>query len=233
MVRAAIDRDKVKQALGRLHGAQRGIARMSGLGKREFLGRFKSIVKRLDKPLETLQDARDVLRRIPEATTHFTTCLAGFPNAGKSTVLKALTGAKAQIAAYEFTTKTLNYGTTEIGYFQVQFVDTPGTLNRVKTNSIEKQALLALKHLAKAIVFIYDPLRPADEQEELFENVLEYGVPTVIYASKQDIVPTLPLFKEAAKRKMPVFTKPAEILVWVEPMVRAQFKEVSAKENKQ
>jgi nucleolar GTP-binding protein len=221
MTKNLIDRDKIKQALGRIHGSQRTIARMTSMKKGEFLGRLKSILKRLEGPLEALGEARDVLVRIPDPTISFTICLAGYPNAGKSTLLKKLTGAKVQIADYEFTTKQLNYGTAEVRFHQFQVVDTPGTLNRTKANPIEKQALLALEHLAKAIVFVYDPLREADDQEALFETLFAYDVPVAIYAAKQDVVKNLPVFTEAKKRKLPVFTKPEEIISWVTPMVIA------------
>ncbi len=165
MVGELLDNDSLKQSLARLHGVQKTLSRFAHLPKREFLGRLKSLLKKLEKPLEQLHTASLILRRIPDPTVGYTVCLAGFPNAGKSTLIKKLTGAKVEIAAYEFTTKSLNYGTMEIRYQPVQIVDTPGTLNRAKANPIEKQALLALHHLAKAIVFVYDPMRPAEEQE--------------------------------------------------------------------
>ena len=228
MTRALIDRDDVKQALGRVHGAQRMIARMTSMKKGEFLGRFKSMMKRLDKAFEILGAAREALIRLPDPTIHFTVCLAGFPNAGKSTMLKTLTGANAEIAAYEFTTKTLNYGTTEIGHLEVQFVDTPGTLNRAFSNPVEKQALLALQHLAKAIVFVYDPLRDDEEQEKLFDAMFAYKLPLAIYAAKQDIEPKLPVFARAKKWATPIFTKPEELVTWIEPQVRIILKKAVA-----
>lgn len=219
MTSALIDRDAAKQALGRVHGSQRLLRKMAHLEKREFLGRLKSLLKKLEKPLQTLHDVKEVLKRIPDPTVGFTLCLAGFPNAGKSTLLKKLTGAKVEIANYEFTTKALNYGTTEIHFHSVQVVDTPGTLNRRKVNPIERQALLALKHLAKAILFVYDPLREGDDQEKLFETLFEYKVPLAIYAAKQDIVESLPVFAQAKKHSVPVFTKPEDVVGWIEPMV--------------
>jgi nucleolar GTP-binding protein len=224
MTHTVIDRDKVKQALGRINGAQRTIRRIGHLPKKEFLGRLKSMLKKLDSSLILLAEARVVLRRIPDPTIGFSVCLAGFPNAGKSTLLKALTGANAQIAAYEFTTKTLNYGTTEIRHHDVQFVDTPGTLNREKINPIERQAQLALQHLAKAIVFVYDPLREDESQAKLFDTMSKYGVPLAVYASKQDLHQKLPTFAV----RTPVFTSETQIRSWLEPLVVASGKLESA-----
>lgn len=222
MTITVIDRDAVKQALGRIHRAQNTIKHFGKLPKREFLGRLKSFLAKIDPAMGLLGEARAVLRRIPDPTASFTVCLAGFPNAGKSTVLKAVTGAHAQIANYEFTTKTLNYGTAELRHHPVQFVDTPGTLNRAKNNPIEAQAILALKHLAKAIVFVYDPFRDDAEQEALFSTTEQYGVPRAIYASKQDLLVQTP--KWAKLPTIPVFTKPQQILDWTEPQVIANAK---------
>jgi nucleolar GTP-binding protein len=219
MTRTLISRDEVKHALGRIHGVQRTLRRMAHMEKREFLGRLNSVLKKLDPALKLLGEARQILRRIPDPTISFTVCLAGYPNAGKSTLLKKLTGAKVEIANYEFTTKSLNYGTAEIKFHAVQVVDTPGTLNRTKANVIEKQALLALKYLAKSIVFVYDPLRESEDQEALFETLFEYKVPIAIFAAKQDIVASLPVFAQAKKRRIPVFTKPEEVVAWLEPQV--------------
>ena len=214
MTKTLIDRDQVKQSLGRINGVQRTVRRLGHLPKKEFLGRLKSVLAKLETPLTILNDARAVLRRLPDPTISFTVCLAGFPNAGKSTLLKALTGAGAQIAAYEFTTKSLNYGTTEVRHHTVQIVDTPGTLNREKTNPIERQAQLALEFLAKAIVFVYDPQRDDDSQAALFAKVRN-ELPLVIYASKQDLGSKLPNFAKGT----PVFTAPQQILEWLEPLV--------------
>ena len=222
MMVAQLDKDKLKQSLGRIHGIQKSIKKLGKLPKREFLGRLKSILKKLEKPLKLLHDARIVLRRIPDATISFTVCLAGFPNAGKSTLLKKLTGAKVEIANYEFTTLSLNYGTTEIRFHPVQIIDTPGTLNREKTNPIEKQAQLALKHLAKAIVFVFDPMRDSESQEQLFKTLDKYEVPIALYASKQDLVKQLPEFGSDVQ----LFTKPEEVVAWIEPLLLAAEKPV-------
>lgn len=219
MIKTLIDRDEAKKSLGRVMGVQKTLRRFAHLPKKEFLGRLKSVLKKLEKPLETLHRVRLVLIRLPDPTVHFTVCLAGFPNAGKTTVLKKLTGAKAEIANYEFTTRTLNYGTMQVHFHDVQVVDTPGTLNRQKLNVIEKQALLALSHLAKAIVFVYDPLREGEDQEKLFNTLFQYKLPLAIYAAKQDILDSLPVFSEAKRLRVPVFTKPEAIVAWLEPFV--------------
>jgi nucleolar GTP-binding protein len=226
MVSTSIDRDKVKQALGRLHGVQPTIRRLAHVTNKEFLGRMQSILKKLTPTLKLLGEARGFLRRLPNHTAHYTICLAGFPNAGKTTLLASLTGSGAKIANYSFTTKALNYGTMDVRHIPVQVVDTPGTLDRAdKMNSIEQQAIIAQKHLANALVFVFDPLRDDESQEHLYEKTrkLAKKKPFAVYASKQDIVEHVPAFAELGG-DVPLFTDPKALGGWIEPFVVARGK---------
>lgn len=58
--------------------------------------------------------------------------IIGVPNAGKSTLLGALTRAKPKIANYQFTTLVPNLGVCELDYRTVVFADVPG---RTKTET--------------------------------------------------------------------------------------------------
>ncbi len=121
-----------------------------------FYGRISSVVNQIGDELEYLEHARRVMKSFPNIKTSVpTVVLAGYPNVGKTTLLKALTGSAPKIASYPFTTQNLM-----IGYGKgIQFVDTPGLLDRPlsKRNKIEVQAILALKHLTKVIIFVFDP----------------------------------------------------------------------------
>jgi len=50
------------------------------------------------------------------------------PNAGKSSLLKSLTKANPEVAAYPFTTKIPNLGVMRIGYIDVVLADIPGII---------------------------------------------------------------------------------------------------------
>jgi len=157
----------------------------------ECYGRISSAVKQIGPELIALERSRRVLRSFPDVQEMFTACIAGFPNVGKSTLLAKLSGARPKIAAYAFTTTTLNLGYITDGYPQVQLIDTPGTLNRFeKMNDVEKQAHLAMEHLAQCMVFVLDLTEPYPlaQQMELLERVRALGKPVLLYLSKADLL---------------------------------------------
>ena len=162
---------------------------------KEFYGRAASVVKQLKKELIFLENIRKELRDFPFVRDVFTVCIAGFPNVGKSTLLKKISTSKPEIQDYGFTTKRLN-----IGYLdekkQVQLIDTPGTLNRGKMNKIEKQADLALTHLANLIVYVVDPTEPypLKKQTQLLLTLKKFNKKIIVYQSKADIIGDKKLF---------------------------------------
>ncbi len=164
--------------------------------RRQFYGRVADILKDIGDDLEYLNRARDVLKELPVVDLELpTVVIAGHPNVGKSTLLRALTNAKPEVASYPFTTKGINVGQFEEHYLKYQVIDTPGLLDRPlsERNEVEKQAILALKHLGDVIVYIFDPSEycgfPIEEQMHLFEEIYsEFGeFPFIVVLNKADI----------------------------------------------
>jgi len=131
--------------------------------QQEIYGRISSVLKQINKELLFLAEAQNILKKFPEVHDIPTIVIAGYPNVGKSSLLRCLSSAKPQIAQYPFTTKAIHVGHIEVKdkYISKRFqiIDTPGLLDRPisKKNDIEKQAIAAIKHLADIIVFILDP----------------------------------------------------------------------------
>ena len=191
----------------KLKGSQaRDLARIRG----EFYGRFSSVLHQIRRDLVYLEDARSQLKNLPVFKDMKTVVIAGFPNVGKSSVLKALTGAEPDIQPYPFTTKSV-----KVGYIDkyVQIVDTPGLLDRSldKRNKIEFHAVIALEHLAETVLFVFDPSETCgykmDDQMKLYEELMrEFDIPFTVCFNKVDISGTKPYDKYLKRVGKDVFT---------------------------
>ncbi len=143
--------------------------------RNNFYARTDSILKRLQKKLDYLEETRKKLRRFPDIKTDlYTVALAGYPNVGKSSILKGITTSEPEISNYAFTTKGLNTGYMESGDEEIQIIDVPGTLDREKKNIIENNAILVLQHATDAIVFVIDASETSgytiEQQLSLYKN---------------------------------------------------------------
>ncbi len=185
--------------------------------RRSFLGRTFSILKQVKKEFQILEAARRAMREFPTIkTSGLTVALAGYPNVGKSSLLKVLTSASPEIKAYAFTTKSLNLGYFTHRHEKIQVIDTPGTFNRPfeQMNSVEQISHLALIHLASVVIFVIDPTEQCGysvkDQCALFKKLkLKYKLQYIIALNKADQkqdwveVPKLasPTFEISASKK--------------------------------
>ncbi|MBT7902988.1 GTP-binding protein [Candidatus Woesearchaeota archaeon] len=137
--------------------------------RKEYYGRISSLLKQVNKFLKFLSQARLVMRTYPTLDLSLkTVAIFGFPNVGKTTLLHKLTGSKAEIQSYAFTTKGLNAGYIKKGYRKLQLVDTPGTLDRFeKMNEIEIQAELVVANCASYIIYVFDLTEPFPIKDQL------------------------------------------------------------------
>jgi nucleolar GTP-binding protein len=200
--------DRVRKALGgvgwaarwaRTHGPglayQTRKAENTAVLRKRAVARLSSVVHQIDDDLLFLNEIRNVLRKLPHVSDEFTVVIAGYPNVGKSSFIKLVSTASPEVASYPFTTKGIIVGHRTIGPDRMQFVDTPGILDRQKEerNAIERQALNAIVNLADVILFILDASEhcgyPIEEQVRLLHEVEEMvSVPVYVVGNKSDIV---------------------------------------------
>jgi nucleolar GTP-binding protein len=208
MVPLMVDLGRIKQALHSIKWASEKITQLSEEARKHmrrqedvgvltkdrkaFEARTDSIMRKIEEDLAVLDTARRKLEEMPKVREEPTVLIAGYPNVGKSSVLKALSGHKVNIQPYPFTTKQLLVGYAKNGYQSLQIVDSPGLLDREDLSDIERQALLALKHLSEHVLFIVDPSESCGyylkDQEKLLEKVRTQIPHIIVVANKADLV---------------------------------------------
>ena len=194
LVEALVGIDKMRKSLGAVDGTAKTVGKLcrehirklrsarspaeAAAVRRQAYGRVSSVVKRAGEHLAFLREASVKLSNLPSVYVDLpTVVIAGYPNIGKSTLLRALTGSAPEIASYPFTTKGLQLGYIEHRHRRYQFIDTPGLFDRPleKRNPIERQAIVALRHLADIIIFLFDPSETCgyelSDQLRLLEDV--------------------------------------------------------------
>ena len=212
LINVTIGRDKLKKALGAIDWSRGNVARIAREATRQMAsarkidvidelrraayGRISSFVKQVGKELKFLSKARDIMKKYPAINPEQpTVVIAGSPNVGKSQLVAKISTAKPRVAVYPFTTQEISVGTFEKKYFRYQVVDTPGLLDRPleERNSFELRGILALKHLADLVIFVFDPTEtcgyPMSEQEHLLKQIREQfsTVPIIEVENKADL----------------------------------------------
>ncbi len=161
----------------------------------QAFGRIASVVKKIEGDLDFLDFAKAKLRNMPTVDFNATTVvIAGFPNVGKSTLLRRLTTAEPRVADYPFTTKGIQIGHLERNWNKIQIIDTPGLLDRpiLDMNDIELRAMVALEHLANVILFIFDASEtcgyPLGSQYHLYQEIQRvFKTPVICLFNKMDL----------------------------------------------
>ncbi len=163
--------------------------------RKQAFGRISSIIESIDGNLRFLNDARNKLRKLPAIDEGPAIVVAGYPNVGKSSFVALVSSAKPEIASYPFTTKGLAVGHFMQKGVRYQIIDTPGLLDRPfeERNEIELQAISALSHVGKVILFIIDPTETCgyslDKQMHLLSEIKKmFTVPFLVAANKNDIL---------------------------------------------
>ncbi len=123
--------------------------------------------------------------------------LVGFPNAGKSTLISALSAAKPKIADYPFTTLEPNLGMVYLGdYRSFVMADIPGLIEGASDG--KGLGTRFLKHIERNAVLLFvipsDAEDPGSQYETLLDELTKFNPelltkPRVIALTKIDLLP--------------------------------------------
>lgn len=114
--------------------------------------------------------------------------LVGAPNAGKSSLLQALSNIQIKTGAYAFTTTRPVPALTRVGGVLVQLVEIPGLIEGASEGRGGARPLLGVLRGADAIVFCHDASAPVDELRNVMDEVTTAGIvrPLLLAATKSD-----------------------------------------------
>ncbi|HZR42369.1 MAG TPA: GTPase [Ktedonobacteraceae bacterium] len=114
--------------------------------------------------------------------------LVGAPNAGKSSLLHALSHVQIEVGDYAFTTLRPVPALTRIGGALVQLVEIPGLIQGANEDRGGGRALLGVLRGADAIVYCQDVRAPYEELAEVRAEVAAAGIglPSILAATKMD-----------------------------------------------
>jgi small GTP-binding protein len=114
--------------------------------------------------------------------------LVGPPNAGKSSLLQALSEIQVKTGDYAFTTTRPVPALTRIRGVLVQLVEIPGLIAGASEGRGGGRALLGVLRAADGIVYCHAAGRPPDELETVRAEVAAAGIelPAIIAATKAD-----------------------------------------------
>ena len=120
----------------------------------------------------------------------------GLPNAGKSTLLAALTRANPKVAGYPFTTLTPNLGVMQTRHLRYTIADMPGIIEGASQG--KGLGLRFLRHIERTrmLVFVLDAAQGDAEADyrQLCEEIRQYDEaildrPRVVVLNKLDLLP--------------------------------------------
>ncbi len=174
--------------------------------------------------------------------------LLGMPNAGKSTLISAISNARPKIADYPFTTLHPNLGVVRVGPSQSFVVaDVPGLIEGASDGAGLGHQFL--RHLQRTRLLLHlvdmapfdDAVDPAKQAKGIVAELKKYdpelfAKPRWLVLNKMDMVPQedraqrVKAFLKAFKFKGPVFEVSALTREGCEPLIQAVFQHLKAQQ---
>jgi GTPase len=161
--------------------------------------------------------------------------LVGYPNAGKSSLLAAISAARPKIAEYPFTTLEPNLGVVGIDDETFVVADIPGLIEGAHTGA--GLGLRFLRHIERTRLLVHvvelaslEGRDPLEDFERINIELAQYSEeltrrPQIVAANKMDLPEARerwPSFRaEMQRRRVPVYAISAATREGLEPLLRA------------
>jgi GTPase len=156
--------------------------------------------------------------------------LLGFPNAGKSSLLRRISNAKPKVADYPFTTIAPVLGTVEApDGRQLTVADVPGLLEGAHEGVGLGDEFLAHLERARLLLHVIDATEPVGERFEAIDRELHgYGAglderPQIVVLNKIDLVEDPPAFEAGDPRVLAVLPVSAATGAGIDELKHALF----------
>ena len=151
------------------------------------IGKLKAKIARLSEEEEKRRASKGPTKGFyVKKAGNATVALVGFPSVGKSTLLNQLTGAKAEVGAYHFTTLDVVPGVMEYNHAKIQILDMPGLIKDASRGKGRGREVIAAARSADVILLVVDIFNP--NMDVLFREL--YNAAIRLNQKKPDVVIT-------------------------------------------
>jgi len=142
------------------------------------IGRLKAKLARLKEEQQRQAIAKSAARGEGfniKKSGDATAVVVGFPSVGKSTLLNALTGTEAAVAAYDFTTLEVIPGTLLYKGARIQILDIPGLIQGAAMGRGRGKEVISVLRNADLLLIMVDVGKP-EQYETLVRELHEAGI---------------------------------------------------------
>ena len=142
------------------------------------IGRLKAKLARLKEDQQRQAIAKSAARGEGfniKKSGDATAVVVGFPSVGKSTLLNALTGTEAAVAAYDFTTLEVIPGTLLYKGARIQILDIPGLIQGAAMGRGRGKEVISVLRNADLLLIMVDVGKP-EQYETLVRELHEAGI---------------------------------------------------------
>lgn len=140
----------------------------------KYLGMLRAKIAKIKKSM-TEKKGRGGIGFSVKKTGDATVVLVGFPNAGKSSLLTAVTNAESRVAAYAFTTLEVIPGTLTYNGAKIQVLDLPGLVEGAHEGRGGGTKIASVIRTADLLLFIVD-IKTPDLLHKLIEELNELEI---------------------------------------------------------